>query len=465
MITHKLTAFAVLARRCVAPALVVTACSCSSVRPQMAKTEGDPFLANDLPAAQVATRDSRPESKAGPVRRSAVQPAGLNQVESPEDGRVTLAGGFREVTPRQPAGAASALPARSSAGVVPTGWQSNSLPQYCPPPTGTGAGGTITAPWGASGDAAELSPDAMVRQFPDEYLFDGGDRGYPVHYDDLFMRGLESEDTVAEYVDEDGRRKVMPTNRVAVYSPRFAAVTSVSAPLEDVSQNMLSEAAHHVPGMAMRSREATFAHHQRDRGEGLLTRSRASGVAVQRFATEVHNPVAFDGHVHTTVVMEDLNFMHTGQMSKADEARLAASIDSAGTWTRTLNPAITAKSDGAGELHSKFDVQEMVGREDRNKPGKLRIVKLADRKIAAPGEIVKFTIRFDNLGDRPVREVVISDNLTPRLEYVDDSATCDRDGRLIVVENGEGSVILRWELDEPLPGRTGGVATFQAKVR
>jgi uncharacterized repeat protein (TIGR01451 family) len=109
-------------------------------------------------------------------------------------------------------------------------------------------------------------------------------------------------------------------------------------------------------------------------------------------------------------------------------------------------------------------VAELVGREISHKSG-LRIVKLADRDVALPGEIVTFTIRFDNLGDRPVTKVVIVDNLTPRLEYVDDSATLDRDGRLITEDNGEGSLILRWELDEPLPGRTGGVATFQARVR
>jgi len=61
--------------------------------------------------------------------------------------------------------------------------------------------------------------------------------------------------------------------------------------------------------------------------------------------------------------------------------------------------------------------------------------------------------------------VVIVDNLTPRLEYVDDSATCDLNGHLVTEDNGEGSLVLKWELDEPLAGRTGGVVTFQARVR
>src|SRR5262249_60061021 len=96
---------------------------------------------------------------------------------------------------------------------------------------------------------------------------------------------------------------------------------------------------------------------------------------------------------------------------------LAASIDSAEVWTRDQNPVILAKSDRALELRAWFAGQEMVGQENRfNGSERLRIVKLADKSIAPPGEVVTFTIRFDNIGDRPVSDVTIMDNLTPRLE-------------------------------------------------
>ena len=74
-------------------------------------------------------------------------------------------------------------------------------------------------------------------------------------------------------------------------------------------------------------------------------------------------------------------------------------------------------------------------------------------------------LRAADLEAGVTHEAVIVDNLTPRLEYVEDSATCDVAGVLEVEDNGEGSVILRWVLDEPLPGRSGGVVTFQARVR
>ena len=95
----------------------------------------------------------------------------------------------------------------------------------------------------------------------------------------------------------------------------------------------------------------------------------------------------------------------------------------------------------------------------------MRLVKLADKEAAQPGDVITFTIRFDNLGDRELRFVRLIDNLTPRLEYVDDSATSDLPGSINVDDNGEGSHILRFELDSPLAGHTGGVITFQAKLR
>ncbi len=72
------------------------------------------------------------------------------------------------------------------------------------------------------------SSAAAAKLYPDEYLFDGGDREHPIHYNDYQMLGLDTEDTAVEFSDDAGNRRVRPTNRVAIYSPRFAAVTAVS---------------------------------------------------------------------------------------------------------------------------------------------------------------------------------------------------------------------------------------------
>jgi len=310
------------------------------------------------------------------------------------------------------------------------------------------------------------SPAAAAQLYPDEYLFDGGDRELPIYFSDSQMNGLDTEDAAIEYYDDLGKRHVKPTNRVAIYAPRFAAVTTISEPIEDIGSGRPAQSIASQIGLGMAKREGTFAQHQRDMSERLVSRSRGSGLASGIASDALDQPVNPEGNVHTTTPLQDFGFLHTGQLRQSDEARLAASIQSASNWTRDQNPVIAAASVQGNELRSHFRDQELVGRENRfNGQARLRIVKLADKAIAEPGDIVTFTIRFDNIGDREVHDVVIVDNLTPRLEYVEDSATCDSKGVLETEDNGEGSLILRWVLDEPVAGRTGGVVTFQARVR
>jgi uncharacterized repeat protein (TIGR01451 family) len=256
------------------------------------------------------------------------------------------------------------------------------------------------------------------------------------------------------------------SNCVAVYSPRFAAVTTVSEPIEDVGSGRPTQAVAARNGVGLVNRVGTFAQHQRDAAERLLTRVRGSGLKSDVAADTFDRPIAIHGHIHTTTPRQDFGFLRTGQVHQTDEPRLAASIQSAVAWTRDQNPVVAARSEGAIEVKSRFQQQELVGRENRCKGrAMLRIVKLADKTAAQPGDIVTFTIRIDNVGDREVQDVVVVDNLTSRLEYIDDSATCDQKGILFTEDNGEGSLVLRWELDEPLAGGSGGVVTFQARVR
>ena len=48
------------------------------------------------------------------------------------------------------------------------------------------------------------------------------------------VRGLELEDTVAIYDTLDGQTKIKPSNRVCLYSPRFAAVRHVASVIENL---------------------------------------------------------------------------------------------------------------------------------------------------------------------------------------------------------------------------------------
>lgn len=305
----------------------------------------------------------------------------------------------------------------------------------------------------------------LASQYPDEYVFDGGDRALPIHYDEHGMLGLESEDTVVEFADDEGRAHVKPTNRVAVYAPRFAAISSVRGTSEEVSIGKLAGAYQAVRDISMDSRQQLVGHQQNVALSRIHTRTRGSEVDGQAQPNGVDQMVMVSGHAQALNVFEDLTFLRSGQFDKTEEARLSQAIQAAGIWSREQSPSIAATESEANEIYDWFNASEFVGLEDLRKKGELRIVKLADHQVARSGDVITFTIRYDNTGDRELRDIVITDNLSPRLEYVPDSATSDRAGQLVENISNDGTLILRWELSEPLPGHTGGTVTFQAKVR
>lgn len=307
---------------------------------------------------------------------------------------------------------------------------------------------------------------SIALQYPDEYLFDGGDRDYPVHYDALGRAGVETEDTFAEFRDEKGRFRVKPTNRVAIYAPRFASVTTISQVAEDFSVGRLADNTSSSRNSSFRTRVTPSLQNKPEKLGAIVERVRGSEIKDRLRLLDSQNETRLAGNVHTLYPETYGHFVRTGEIRNADEAQLAEAMQSAISMTRAQNPQIVAKHESAGDIKSIFRDTELVGlKENPLAAGRLRIVKLADTHVAKSGDVITFTIRFDNQGHQPLSDLVITDNLTPRLQYVPDSATSDRAGRLVTEENGEGSLILRWELEAPLEGRTGGVVTFQARVK
>ena len=64
---------------------------------------------------------------------------------------------------------------------------------------------------------------------PEEECFhDGGDRSPPAGIGpDGRLHGLDPEDTIGEYTDAAGRRRVVPSNRICLCSPRFAVLPAI----------------------------------------------------------------------------------------------------------------------------------------------------------------------------------------------------------------------------------------------
>ena len=95
----------------------------------------------------------------------------------------------------------------------------------------------------------------------------------------------------------------------------------------------------------------------------------------------------------------------------------------------------------------------------------LLLIKWPDRCATQIGDIVTFFLKYTNQGGQPITDVVVSDSLTARLEYVPGSARSDRDSVFTTQPNEAGSLILRWEINGALPPGQNGVVSFQARIR
>lgn len=303
--------------------------------------------------------------------------------------------------------------------------------------------------------------------YPDEYLCDGGDRELPVHYGIDERNGLDTEDTVGEFLDHKGKERTAKSNRVCVYAPRFASVRTVSLPYQEGTAQELGGITRAEGGGELRMDLAVHLGNKNAAVGDMRMRSRASGLESERLPGESSQRQRPQLHDKIQNTFQDLNFFQTGIFEQADLARLNLGINNALIWSREQYPVIEAKVDSptTGLSNLTSSVLTVIDDQKTDQPGQLRLVKTADRDTAEIGDVITFTIRYDNLGPREIESVRVVDNLTPRLEYVDDSATSDRAGRLVLQDNGEGSVVLIWELADPVLPKTGGVVTFQAKVR
>jgi uncharacterized repeat protein (TIGR01451 family) len=340
------------------------------------------------------------------------------------------------------------------------------------PPLGATAADAAPLPYSVTGPWA---PPGIARPWPpDEYLADGGDRGGPAGATkEGQVVGLDTQDTVAEYDTLDGRTVVVPSNRVHIYSPRFMAVRQVVS-VEQNDQLEVFSGVHNPVRLAQSDEVLATAKNkqqlgaQREIGRRSLTTLRTrqwNGVA-----SIALGPRAFQDGFKP---FENVAVIRTGVYEEAEMAWLTRGAVAAATWSHT--DAVQVLFDGKSAM--------VVGQQQR--PGltfsieepparpKLRIVKVASTPFAEPGDVVDFTLRFDNIGNQPVGNVTILDNLTTRLEYVEGSAQSSLPAAFSTQRNEAESLVLRWEITDPVyspddPHQrtpTGGILRFQCRVR
>jgi uncharacterized repeat protein (TIGR01451 family) len=260
-----------------------------------------------------------------------------------------------------------------------------------------------------------FDPILGPRLTPEIFVKDGGDVGLRAGVNpEGKLVGLDTTDTVARYLDSCGRPHVAVSNRVCLLVPRFIHTRGEIAPIGQVA---------------------------------LLGPGRTSIVVAQNtLLTKVPPLVALQ------------NEQPVGLVAKQ---QLSLSMNRYG-------PQVVGRVEGTRTF---ITAQETLSLSGACKPEPcepevpLKIIKWPDVCTAQIGEVVTFHLKYINAGGKAINEVAVSDNLSPRLEYVPGSAKSDRDMTFTTRPNEAGSVILRWQLNGPLPPHQFGIISFQARVR
>ena len=328
-----------------------------------------------------------------------------------------------------------------------------STPESCPAPETQGYVEFAPQGWNAFGVD------------PQEFICDGGDnppRARLSRNDRVI--GLQPEDTVVHYTTEAGDIKFQPSNKTCVYSPRFSSIRKttgaiagervITASLVDLpvgpDRILLDQ-----PGLVVAD-SAELGHADATRRIDSL-RDRNRGVRLDGDLA----PVSENSILQVLAAIENL-----GPEELLDEyaALIQTGANAAIRWTIAESVDV-AVEDLKAPVLTRDQVLDAFVIYEFPDAGRLRIVKMADKHHAPSGDEVSFAIRVQNVGDSAVNNVVVTDNLITRLEYVADSETCDRDAEFKATANPGQSLELQWKITEELKVGETALIEFRCLVR
>lgn len=227
--------------------------------------------------------------------------------------------------------------------------------------------------------------------------------------------GLDPTDVVAEYTFGN-KRKVGTSNIVCICVPRFVARRS----------DIIASGFQALTGAGGATQVVT---------RSVFSQRAASEVAVQREKT-------------LGVIGKD----------RPSAAVALTMLHAFGSRTRL---EATYSASGVRAIGSIAEPDELS-----NFPGDLTITKSVDPKGPYKlGDEITITIHYVNNTREAAKDLIISDSLSTRLEYVVGSAAADRPSNVTTAENEAGSVAIRFELLGAIQPGTKGIVVFKAKIR
>lgn len=298
-----------------------------------------------------------------------------------------------------------------------------------------------------------------------EYIFDGGDQQPTVIIkEDWTTAGVDPTDTVIYYETLAGSVCVQPSNRVPIYAPRFGAVRQVSglqlATRATGTERILAPVS--VERFDEKNLAGTVVQPVAPQGEqqvGLIDAFQENYVT-----PPMEQVLPLYRMSAARVPFELIDPTRTGLITIQELVDVQEFIQNAQTWVNPESLEVEIANQTAILLKDTKAAQDLFVY-DLPDGCSMRIFKAASHTIANSGDIVSFTIRFDNAGVKPLGNAVIIDSLSPRLSYIQGSQQCSVGVRFSAEPNEVGSMSLRWEIEEPIESTQGGVISFDCRVR
>ena len=300
----------------------------------------------------------------------------------------------------------------------------------------------------------------------DELICDGGDEGIGVAVDqDWTVRGLDSEDTIGHFDTLDGERRIQASNRVCIYAPRFGSVRKTYGISSNANVQQLAGVDSQVAMVEIEEVDITSTTLQNLQPRGQVGSKAPSTYRERTRGMELENRVASSAFKNRFSLFEDLSIIRHGIFDQDEKARLAEGLSAAESWGRIEAPQAVIDNLTVDSIGTGVPAAETVLVEKPEGKPDLRIVKVASAKDALPGDIIEFTLRFDNVGNEKVGNVTLLDHLSPRLEVIDGSAESNVEAEFFVTEQNQGTQIFRAEIVAPVLSGQGGIVRFKCRVR
>ncbi len=255
----------------------------------------------------------------------------------------------------------------------------------------------------------------------EEILPDGGDIGLRIGIGPDGRTGnLNVTDTAAEFRYGGGPRRVTISNRVCLFSPRFAVLRAEFQPsIHELPIPVIKVTALQPPQQLI---------------ERVRIDDRWNAIALRGF----HSKLGLRG---------TQSWVGPGSVDVVQGILAVATVEGVAVKAAVVEPIQATQINGC------------------YKGAPLLLTKYAEPKAPNVGDVVTFVLKYENAGTRPMSDVVVLDSLASRLEYIPGTAQTDRPVVFTVQMNEVYSALLRWEVKgELMPGQS-GMVKFQARVK